>query len=106
MRVFASNFGQTTYVSPSDMQFYEERRAVIPWPEATSDLEESINLKELPSALIFEPEFDLIGTQESLATLALEDIQEIASGRLTDWKEDEHLGENFLFQTMGRKRRV
>jgi hypothetical protein len=106
MRVFASNFGQTTYVSPSDMQFYEERRTFIPPPKVTSGLEESYNLRELPSELIFEPQFDIVVTQESLAILALEDIQEIVSGRLTDWKEDEHRGENFLFQTMERKRRV
>jgi len=106
MRVYASKLEQSTCVSPDDMMFHEERRAVRPHVETTSAIDEIYNLRETPAAVVLEPQVAIVNDWESLTFLALKDIQEVASGKLTDWREEDHLGEKFLFEIVKRKPRA
>jgi hypothetical protein len=106
MRVLASKLVGSTYLPPDEVLFYDLRRAVVPKGDTTSAFKESFELREVPSMLVQEQQFDIVTDKESLALVALKDIQEVAGGRLTDWKEEEHLGEKFLFEITKRKRRA
>lgn len=106
MTAVASKAQKSTYVTPEEKLFYNLHQAVINIGNTTSAIEESFELQESPSTLIFEQQFDVITEMESLAFQALTAIHEVARGRLTDWKEEEHLEEKFLFEMGKRKSRV
>lgn len=106
MKILTAKPEESTYVFPDEVSDYDLRRAVISRGETTSIIEESSDLTEIPSMLVLEQQFDVVTDQESLVFLALKDIQEVVEGRFTEWKEDEHLGEKFLFETRKRNRRV
>jgi len=103
MRVCASESERRTYVCPDDMLFHEERRAIAYPAEITFAMNESYVLKEIPLAVVLEYEFDIVNDWQALAFLALKDIQEVASGKLTDWREENHLGEKSLLETFKRE---
>jgi len=105
MRVLTKS-GESTYISPNDLLSYDLRRAVVPKLDTTSAFEESFELREIPSIWVLEQQFDIVTDKESLVFLALKDIHDVARGRLTDWKEEEHLGEKFLFEIRKGKRRA
>jgi hypothetical protein len=106
MKVLTSKLEESTYVSSDDMLFYDLRQAVVPRRDTTPVIEESFELREIPSMLITEQEFDIVVDKESMIFRALDDIQEVAKGRFSDWKEEEHLGEKFLFDMRKGNRRA
>ena len=106
MRTVAGRLQERTYVTPEEELFYNLYQSVVTLGDTTSATDEKFELRKFPSVLILEQQFDIITDKETLAFEALTDIQKIAKGKLSNWKEEEHLGEKFLFEMLKGKSRV
>jgi hypothetical protein len=103
MRICSIESKRSTYACPEDVLFQQEERLDVPRrPEITALTDESFNLIVIPSFKILEPEME-IAEWQTMKFVALKEIQDVAGGRLTHWREENHLGEKSLFETFERE---